>query len=142
MAPAELSTKFKFRFGPMMILAAKLIVNKTVDTPEVSEYLEGIRNVQVGVYDIEDRKTSITRSSLSSAERALLEERWEPFVRVRDREQQISLLYKYDNEGIRGVYVMVLNREQLILIEAQGHFEKIIETAIQQRSLSENLDLS
>jgi hypothetical protein len=62
--PAQLQTKFKLRFGPMMVLAANMVIKRATETPEVSEYLQEIRKVQVGIYEV---KQSHTSSSIFTA---------------------------------------------------------------------------
>jgi hypothetical protein len=59
MYPVQLKTKFKLRFGPMMVLAANMVIKRATETPEVSEYLQEIRKVQVGIYEVKQSHTPL-----------------------------------------------------------------------------------
>jgi hypothetical protein len=77
----------------------------------------------------------------SEAEQHLIDAGWETFVRVRDHEQQVSLWYKPINDRMSGVYVVVLNQGQLVVVEIQGRLDKLIEKALQEQGIPESFEM-
>jgi hypothetical protein len=140
--PAQVEKKFKLRVGPMMILAAQFISQRATDMPEIAEYLGEIKNVQIGIYDVKREGPSVPLAIPAEADQGLMERGWEPFVRVRDREQQVTLFYKAINDRISGVYAVVLAEDKLVVVEVQGKLDKLIEKAIQQHGLPNGLNMT
>jgi hypothetical protein len=142
MYPTQVEKKFKLRVGTMMILAAKFISQRVTDTPEIAEYLGDIKNAQIGIYDVKREGPSAALAIPAEADQGLMERGWEPFVRVRDHGQQVSLFYKAINDRIAGVYAIVLAEDKLVVVEVQGKLDSLIEKALQQRGLPDGLNMS
>jgi hypothetical protein len=133
MYPSQLKTKFTFRFGPMMILAAKMVLKQAAEEEEpVTEYLQEIRKVQVGIYDVQRSHETSHLTIPPEAETHLTELGWESFVRVRQEKEQVSLFYKQINEEIVSIYAIVFKKDELFIVEVQGRLENIIRKAVIQ----------
>jgi hypothetical protein len=116
----------------MMILAANMILNNVIETPEVSEYVQDIRNLQVGVYELPASQTSSTINIMPETEKHLSNSGWDYFVRVRQENNQVTLFYKQINEHMLSIYVVVLDKDRLVIAEVQGHLDSIIQKALQE----------
>ncbi len=141
MYPTQVQKKFKLRVGSMMILAARMIASRATDTPEIADYLGDIKNVQISIYDVNRDEGSVALAIPPEADHGLKERGWEPFVRVRDNGQQVNLFYKAINDGLAGVYAVVLAEDKLVVVEVQGKLDKLIEKALQQQGLPDGLEL-
>lgn len=139
--PAQLKTKFKLRVGPMMVLAANMVMKKVTENQEVSEYLQEIRKVQVGVYEVKQSHTLSQIATPPETETHLTELGWEPFVRVRQEKEQVSLFYKQINEESASIYVIVLKKDDLVIVEVQGRLDSLIEKAIQKHGIPGEFDI-
>jgi hypothetical protein len=139
--PAQLSTKFKLRVGPILLATANMVVKGVVDEPEVSEYLSEVRKVQIGIYDVQQLQPNSSLTVPPEAEQHLADSGWESFVQIRDQGQQVSLFYKQINERVSGVYAIILNQEQLVVVEMQGRLDHLIKKALQEQGLPEGFSM-
>jgi hypothetical protein len=141
--PAQLNTKFTFRFGPMMILAAKMVLKQAAEEEEpITEYLQAVRKVQVGVYDVQQSHETSHLTIPPEAEKHLTDLGWEPFVRVRQEEESVSLFYKQINEEIVSIYAIVFKKDELFIVEVQGQLDNIINKVIQEHGLPDGFNIT
>jgi hypothetical protein len=63
---------------------------------------------------------------------SLVEQGWETAVRVRDDDEAVWLLYRPDGERVKEIFVVVLNSDELVLVKARGHLERLVAAAIKE----------
>jgi hypothetical protein len=131
-SPAKIKTKFKFAFGPISLSTARFIANFTHDGQEASKYLKEIQRVQVGVYEIHETEKSSQLRIPRKVEQKLEKLGWEMFIRVKEKDKHVNLFYKQINKHVSGLYVIVLEADEMVIVEVLGNLEQIIEQAIQE----------
>ena len=130
--PADVKTEFQLQIGPGMISLGCIAVSFTDAKDEVNKYLKDIRNVQVGVYNLYDvdRKQPIVIPNKIG--KKLLRKGYEPLVKVKERDGAVWVMTKMKRKRIESLYVIALDRSELVLVEVQGRLERLIEKAIRE----------
>jgi hypothetical protein len=103
----------EFSFGPVLLTFARVVTSVIPGAREVRPYLHGVSRVQVAVY--EAHIDSIAGLHMPRRLQSLMEDGWETAVRVRDNEDAVWLLYRPDGDEVKEIFVVVLNRDELVL---------------------------
>lgn len=130
--PAKVKTNFKFSFGPISLSTAETFVSFTDEGREASKYLHEISKVQVGIYEIEKTSRPFQLKIPHRVEKELNELGWEIFIRAKEKDEHVNLFYKQVNEHIGSLYVIVLEKDEMVIVEVRGRLDKLIEEAIQK----------
>ncbi len=131
-SPAKVKTKFKFAFGPISLSTARSIVNFTKDGEEASKYLKEIQRVQVGVYEVHEAERASQLRIPRKVEQKLEKLGWEIFIRIKEKDEHVNLFYKQISKHVSGLYMIVLEADEMVIVEVLGNLEQIIEQAIQE----------
>lgn len=126
-----------FSLGPIALALVKAAVRFVPDTDEARSYLRYVRDVKVAVYEGEnvhmDANVRIPKTLRSLLDR----DDWELVVKTHDEEGLTWILCRMDGESIRGLYVLVLNSDELVLVRASGRLDRLFERAMREHM---NLD--
>ena len=96
-------------------------------TPEDEIPLKGVRRVQVGVYRVTDASDADPAAELLGMP-ALSD--WEPVVHLRERDENVLVMLREENESIRGVLVVVMEDDEWVLVRIRGKLQRIVEEAM------------
>jgi len=125
--------------GGFPISMAGLALRLVNDEPEVEEalhYLGDIDEVEVGVYEwVGERPKVIGTGGLNKSLDSLLEgQGFELVVSHRERHESVSIYTVLSDEetSIRELFVLVVNREECVLVRLGGDLSGIMETAFKQ----------
>jgi len=142
--PARIHTDFKFSFGPASLATIRGAAGLCSEGRKAAKILAEISNVQVGVYKIENYKKTDKFQIPLNVEEKLYKSGWESFVRVKDKDEHVNLLYKELKSHVCSLYIISLERDELVIVEVCGRLEKIIEQAIKEHGLkyTDHLDIS
>jgi hypothetical protein len=116
-------------FGPLTMALARAVTGFIPDAAEARTYLQDVSRVQVAVYEIEgtrDARAIQTPSRLQE----LVDDGWEMAVRVREDDQAVWLLYRLDGDSVREMFVVVMDRDELVLVKVKGRLERLLAEAI------------
>jgi hypothetical protein len=113
--------EFALSLGPVPIRVATMISRPLLnDEPWIPDVLRTIRAVRVYTYRIGDDDTE-ARHHLEDTRAELLEDGWEPVVVVReDGGFASAFVMQPDPTTVRGLVVMVLEDEELVLVNVMG----------------------
>ena len=131
----EVETEVQLQIGPGLLSAGKLAVSIADVDDDVRGLLKEIRNVQVGVYKVvnsQDGKIKIP----AKISRKLEKKGYEPMVRVKQRDEAVLVMTKMRRNRLEALYVIALDREELVLVEVQGRLGKLIEKAIRDHGFN------
>jgi hypothetical protein len=96
-------------------------------TPEDEIPLKGVRRVQVGVYEVTDfGDGGYPRGHVDPPELP----GWEPVVRVHDDDENVFVMLRQEDDAIRGMLVVVMERDEWVLVRIKGRLEKVVEEAM------------
>jgi hypothetical protein len=113
----------------VLLTLARTITAVIPGAREARPYLRGVSGVEIGVYDA--HVDSLTNLHMPKRLQSLLDDGWEIAVRVRDNHEAAWLLYRPDGERVKEVFVVVLDDDELVLVKARGHLERLIEAAME-----------
>jgi len=127
---ASFDRNVELSFGPVLLTFARMVTSVIPGARDARPYLRGVSHVEVGVY--QSHVDSIADVHMPKRLQSLLEQGWETAVRVRDDNEAVWLLYRPDGERVQEIFVVVLNSDELVLVKARGHLERLVEAAIKE----------
>ena len=131
----DVDTEFQLRLGPGLLSCAKLAVNNSkVDCDEVS-YLKDIKNIQIGIYKLRNADKEKVMVIPEKIDRRLARKGYEPIVKCKEPDETVWVLTRMKGKKIKALYIIALDRQELILVEIHGRLDRIIERAIQEKDL-------
>ncbi len=133
--PARIKTNFKFSFGPVSLSTARTFINIADNEKEVDTYLKEITSVQLGIYEIHSTERSHQLNIPGDIKNNFNKLGWEMFVNAKNNNEHVNLYYRQINDVIGSMYVVVLERHEMIIVEVRGRLDKIIEAAIREHGL-------
>ncbi|MBN1155526.1 DUF4252 domain-containing protein [candidate division KSB1 bacterium] len=135
--PAHLKTRFKFSFGPLCLTTIRGVVSLTDADEMAKRQLRNVSKVQVGVYEFspEEDKDIDLKVPTAVIER-LKKSGWEVFVRVKERDENVVVLFKELGKEKISLYVLSLHDEEVVIVEVVGNLEHMIEEALREKSLN------
>ncbi|HEX6791381.1 MAG TPA: DUF4252 domain-containing protein [Candidatus Krumholzibacteria bacterium] len=129
--------------GPIVLGMAKMVTAVVPGAHEARSWLTGVSRVQIGVYDA--AIDSMPGLRMPARLQSLLDDGWETAVRVRDADEAVWLLYRPDGDSVREIFVVVLDRNELVLVKAKGRLDRLIAAALDEahghRSFADELNL-
>jgi Domain of unknown function (DUF4252) len=117
--------------GPVTLALARTITGLIPDAREARGYLHDVSRVQVAVYNVYSAG-DVTSLDTPKRLQELLDDGWEMAVRVRDDDQVAWLLYRLDDKSVREMFVVVMDKDDLVLVKLKGHLEKLIAHALEE----------
>jgi len=125
-------TEFQLQIGSGLISLGEFAVSFTDEKDEVCQYLRDIKNVQVGVYSLDDMSRKRPIAIPDKIGNKLASKGYEPMVKVKERDSAVWVMTKMRGKRIESLYVIALDRSELVLVEVQGRLERLIEKAIRE----------
>jgi hypothetical protein len=129
----------EFSIGPVGLSMAGWFISSEED-PVAADLIEDLQRVQIGVYK---RSGSIDGQSnyqvLKRIDKRMKKYGWRYIVK-NCSDKEISLIYVNRNleNGIRKMFIVSLNNEELALVHLEGNLNRVVETAIHDRGLAYN----
>lgn len=134
---------FAVHLGRLSLALTRGIAGLAADEEDADELelLRGIKKVEVGVFE-NDGGGHIDGQKLSKIEAALEESHWQMALRQREDDSIAWVYYRLDEKSLRGVFVIVLDRDELTIVRLKGQLDRVLSTAIElaERELSEDGD--
>ena len=134
---ASFNKEVAFSLGPVTLGLAKLIVNFIPDTEEARPYLKYVRSVKVAIYEADNIPSDFSVKLPRGLKKLLDKGDWELAVKTKDDNATTWILYKSDGDSIKGLYVVVLDDDELVLVRASGDLDRLF-----QKAMRENMNLS
>jgi hypothetical protein len=97
--------------------------------------LEGVRRVEVGVYEVRGFRDG--RQAPSPLDLTMLDG-WAPIVRVHEPGEDVMVLFKEKDEVVRALLVVVAQSDEWVLVRIRGKLDRVMEQAIEMAF--ENVD--
>jgi hypothetical protein len=135
----SIDTKIELKIGGVSILLAKTIAG-FIDDPdlqEAREYVDFVRQVEVGVYRLE----SHLERDLIDLERSVIAamEKWgfEICVKAReDRDLVMVFLQRGSSQSLEDGFVVVVGESEIVLVKAKAEFQNLAQAVMARHGLS------
>ena len=134
----KLNTNIEWGFGPVSIWVAGTVL-KFVDEPEPQEardYIKHVSKVNIGVYEVHGSWKSKVEEISQGLDASMKKIGYEPLVRVKERKEFVGVFVpEVSEEFPRQVFVVVMDRNDLVLVQARGNFEKLAKAVLRNHPL-------
>ncbi len=118
--------------GPVTLSLARAVVKLAPETHEAAAYLEDIRDVTIAVYEAENLPEDLHVRLPHHLKKLLARGEWELTVKACEESEAVWILCKTDGDAIKGLYVVVLDRDGLVLVRAHGRLEGLFMKAMRE----------
>ncbi len=138
---AEVETEVQLQIGAGFLSLARMVVSlaeHSRDSEMAASYLRDIHNVQVGVYkliDVDGKKPLVLPAKIA---RKLAKKGYEPLVKAKQRDGSAWVMTKMREKRLTSIYVIALDKEELVLVEIEGRLGSLIEKAIHDHGLRQS----
>lgn len=122
--------EMELSLGPVSLAFARLLTRITPDAEDASGYLRDVSRIELAVYNTEDMPPANTVTMPERLQKMTESEGWEMAVKVRDDDELAWILYRLDDETVRELYVVVMSDEELVMVKAEGHLERLVARAL------------
>jgi hypothetical protein len=117
----ELDRETGISVGPVGVMVARWF------TSEDEVPLKGVRRVQVGIYTVTDRGNDDYGDGLVDLPDL---PGWESVVRVHEDDESVFVMLHQDKKTIRGMLVLVMERDEWVLVRIKGKLQHVVEQAM------------
>lgn len=134
---ANFNKEIAFSLGPLTLGLARLIVNFIPETEEARPYLKYVRNVKVAIYEADNIPSDHPIRLPGELKKLLEDKKWELAVKTNEGGDATWILYKSEGEKVKGLFVVTLSDDELVIVQATGNLDRLFEKAMR-----ENMNLS
>lgn len=126
---ATFDHEISFAIGPGAMALTRAVASFVPDAKDARHWLEDVDRVEVAVYEVHTDEFS-SRIETPSRIEEMVAEGWELAARVREKKESAWILYKIDGDSVREVFIVSLDREELVLVKVKGRLERVIGRAL------------
>ncbi|MBC8182093.1 DUF4252 domain-containing protein [candidate division KSB1 bacterium] len=136
----DTETEVQLQIGSGLLSLSRMIVSMVdhSETDMAVDYLRDIRNVQVGVYKLTDFNRDRPLIIPVRIARKLSKKGYEAMVKVKDRDSATWVMTKMRGKRLTSLYVISLDRDELVLVEVEGRLGRLIEKAVHDHGFDKN----
>ena len=103
--------------GPMLKLASRALAS---EDEELAELVSSLESLRVRVIEDNTRLASQLRESMPEAMQELEANGWKAIVRVHEDDESVYVYSKTDGEDIAGLFVVVLEPDEVVFVNIDG----------------------
>jgi hypothetical protein len=138
LGPFDIDTEVQIRIGPGLISFGGFVASFTKVDDHTLSYLRDIRNVEVGVYNLKSDQREKHFSIPSRVSKILARKGYEPLVKSKDHGETTWVMTKLRKKRLEALYVISVEKHELVLVEVRGRLERLIEKAITEHGFKRN----
>jgi hypothetical protein len=129
---ASVEKKIKFKIGPLTMSMLKAVTTFAPLEPEVKGMVRGISSIDIAVYELSNTEEVSLSGSLSrSIAEQLGRKGWEQIVRAKEIDSMAFVFCRYDDVRIKGIYVIAMEAEELVLVKIHGRLDHVLALAME-----------
>lgn len=118
--------------GPVALALAGAVVRLSPEARGAAAYLRDVRQVTVAVYEAKNVPPNPDVRLPKDLKNLLGRGGWELALKTSDRNEFVWVLCKTRDDQIKGLYVVVLDDDNLVLVRAHGRLENVIRKALSE----------
>ena len=135
---AEFDLSTNIRLGRISTALLRGIANMALDNSDPEErmaqdMLRGMRRVHVAVYDVRGMPELEEVRAPHGIERLIDHSQWQVMVEAREQDSISWVLSDTRHDAIRGLYVVALDRSELVLVRIDGNITEALAAAVAAR---------
>ena len=119
-------------------MLSRLVISQIDIDPEVKQYIKDIHKIQIGVYNLHEVRDKPLTIPITIAKR-LAQKGYEPMVKTRKKDRIVWIMTQIRGTKLTSMYLVSLEREELVLLEIQGQLERLIEKAIRDHGFNKKI---
>jgi hypothetical protein len=129
---ARFEKDIELTLGPVSLAFARLFTRLVPDARDASGYLGDVSRIELAVYDADRIPSAIDVSTPRRLQELEANEDWEMAVRIRNEDELAWILYRMDDEIVKELYVVILDKDELVMVRAEGNLERLVARALNQ----------
>ena len=132
----EYKSEVQFSIGSTGITVSSWLVDAAAEKDIAADILDDISSVQVGVYKKLRGTDSPGMNTLRDIESKMSESGWKSIVKTCDK-NELAAIYvrKNSDEVLNRLFVISLDKDELVLVEVEGDLKEAISTAIREKGI-------
>ena len=135
----EYKSEVQFSIGSAGITVFSWLVDAAAEEDIAGDILKDVSSVQVGVY----KKLRVTDSprmnTLREIESKMSESGWKSIVKTCDKDELAAIyVRKNSDEVLNRLFVISLDKDELVLVEVEGDLKEAISTVIRDKVIDIN----
>jgi hypothetical protein len=123
--------------GPVTLGVARAVVRLAPDAHEAAAYLKDLHDVTVAVYEAQNIAQVPQIRLPKDLKKLTANGEWELALKAADDGEFVWIFCKTEDGTVKGLYVVVLDSDNLVLVRARGRIENIL-----RKAMSEHLNLA
>jgi len=124
----EAGVRLERETGITLTRSAVWLARLAVNGDEDSISLDGVRRIEIGVYEVRGDRSP--RGPLDALRPGGALADWESVVRIRDADEDVAVLVRRDDTRVREMLVVVAESDEWVLVRMKGRLERVIEDAM------------
>lgn len=132
----EYKSEVQFSIGSAGITVSSWFVDAAAEEDIAADILDDVSSVQVGVYKKLRGTDSPRMNTLREIENKMSESGWRSIVKTCD-EDELAAVYvrKNPDEILDRLFVISLDKDELVLVEVEGDLNEAISTIIREKGI-------
>ena len=134
-------TEVQFQIGSGLLSLSRMIISiadHSEDGDKATDLLRDIRNVQIGVYKLNEFNENRPLVIPPRIAKKLSKKGYEAMMKVKERDGATWVMTKMRGKRLTSLYIITLDREELVLVEIQGRLGRLIEKAVHDHGFDKN----
>lgn len=127
---ARFHREFAISLGPISLGIMKTVAKFAPVDDEARIYLKEIRKMRVAIYEVENVPSDVNLEIPERLQRLVSSEGWEIAAKLRDDGEAVWVLYRSEEGAIEEMYVIVMGRDELVLVRVEGKLDRLFEKAM------------
>lgn len=136
----DYKSQIQFSVGSAGITISTWFVDFAADEEFISDMMNDVSGVQVGVYERIKGSDPPNFTTLRAIEDDMQSNGWKSIVRSFDGEE-LSAVYLRSNsdEMLKRIFVINYTEDELVLVEVEGDLKQVISTIIREKGIEINM---
>jgi hypothetical protein len=133
----DFRSEYQFSVGSVGITVSSWFVDAAAEEDLAADILDDVSSVQVGVYKKIRNTNSPDITTLRELEDEMIQKGWKSIVKNCEGDELSGIYIRSNtNETLNRLFVISLDKEELILVEVEGDLKEVISTVIREKGMN------
>lgn len=131
----RLDREIEFSIGPVALMFAGIFANFSDTEEKASEMMSKISRVQVSIFNRLEAK-ELEFGLFREITRKMAKYQMRYILRVKEGDTMTAVFVNGNSDNIGKMFVVVIEKEQLVLVEILGDLDKLVEIALREQGFN------